>query len=135
MNCILVYCTFPSKDEAVKISRTLLDERLVAGANMFGLDSMFRWQGKIEERAEAGVLYQAERRFFKRIEKRIKQLHSDTVPQIVMWRIKDGYPAFLKWIMDETVRPVEKKERREKRVASKEAARNLRKGGNDHGAE
>jgi periplasmic divalent cation tolerance protein len=135
MNCILVYCTYPSKDEAAKVSRTLLGERLVAGANMFALDSMFRWKGRIEERAEAGVIYQAERRFFKRIERRIKQMHPDSVPQIVMWRIKDGYPSFLKWIMDETVRPVEKKERREKRAASKEAARNLRKGGNDHGAE
>lgn len=134
MNCILVYCTFPSKDEAVRISRTLLDERLVAGANLFGLDSMFRWQGKIEERVEAGVIYQAERRFFKRIERRIRQLHSDSVPQIIMWRIKDGYPPFLKWIMDETVRPVEKREHREKVRRQKEAARNLRKGANDHEA-
>lgn len=131
MNCILVYCTFPSRDEAVRISRTLLEEQLVAGANMFGLDSLFRWQGKIEGRAETGVIYQAERRFFKRIEKRIKQLHSDTVPQIVMWRLKDGYPLFMKWIMDETVRPVEKRERREKTQRRREAARALKKG-NEH---
>jgi periplasmic divalent cation tolerance protein len=131
MNCILVYCTFPSKDEAARVSRTLLDERLVAGANMFALDSMFRWQGKIEERSEAGVFYQAERRFFKRIERRIKQLHPDTVPQIVMWRIKDGHPPFLKWIMDETVRPVEKRERKEKVRKAREAARALVKGKTD----
>jgi periplasmic divalent cation tolerance protein len=135
MNCILVYSTFPSSADAERVSRALLEERLVAGANMFALDSMFHWKGSIERRAEAGVLYQAERRFFKRIERRIKQLHPDSVPQIVMWRIKDGYPSFLKWIMDETVRPVEKKELREKRAVAKEAARNLRKGGNDHGAE
>jgi len=128
MNCILIYCTFPSKDEAAEVSRILLEERLVAGANMFGLDSMFRWQGKIAARAESGVIYQAERRFFKRIERRIKQLHSDSVPQIVMWRIKDGYPPFLKWIMEETVRPVEKKERRLRVRAQKEAARFLQGG-------
>ncbi len=128
MNCILIYCTFPSKEEAAKASRILLEEQLVAGANMIALDSMFRWQGKIEERAETGVLYQAERRFFKRIERRLKQLHSDSVPQIVMWRIKDGYPPFLKWIMEETVRPVEKRERRERRGTAKEAARKLWKG-------
>lgn len=125
MNCILVYCTFPTKDEAVKASRILLDEQLVAGANIFPLDSMFRWKGRIEERSEAGVIYQAERRFFKRIERRIKQLHPDTVPQIVMWRLKDGYPPFMKWIMDETVRPVEKRERREKARKAREAARDL----------
>lgn len=128
MNCILVYCTFPTPADAERVSRTLLEERLAAGANMFSLDSMFRWQGKIEGRTEAGVIYQAERRFFKRIERRLKQLHPDTVPQIVMWRIKDGYPPFLKWIMDETVRPVEKRERREKARKSRETARALKKG-------
>lgn len=131
MNCILVYCTFPSNDEAIRASRVLLDERLVAGANMFAVDSMFRWKGKIEGRQETGVFYQAERRFFRRIERRIKQLHPDTVPQIVMWRIKDGYPPFLKWIMDETVRPVEKRERRERVRKAKGAARALGKGGKD----
>ena len=128
MNCILVYCTFLSHEDAERVSRILLEERLVAGANMFALDSMFRWKGSIERRSETGVICQAERRFFKRIERRIKQLHPDSVPQIVMWRIKDGYPPFLKWIMDETVRPVEKKELREKRRANKEAARALKKG-------
>ncbi len=134
MNCILVYCTFPTAAEAERVSKILLEERLVAGANMFPLDSMFRWQGKVERRSETGVLFQAERRFFKRIERRIKQLHSDSVPQIVMWRIKDGYSPFLRWIMEETVRPVEKKERREKRRASKEAARKLGKGGEHENA-
>lgn len=128
MNCILIYCTFPSRDEASKASRTLLDERLVAGANMLALDSMFRWKGGIEERLETGVIYQAERRFFRRIERRIKQLHPDAVPQIVMWRIKDGHPPFLKWIMDETVRPVEKRERRERVRKAKESAKALRNG-------
>lgn len=129
MNCILIYCTFPSKEEAAKASWILLDEQLVAGANIFSLNSFFRWKGKIEERQESGVIYQAERRFFKRIEQRIKQLHSDSVPQIVMWRIKDGYPPFLKWILDETVRPVEKRERKEKVRKAKEAARSLMEGG------
>jgi periplasmic divalent cation tolerance protein len=114
MNCIIVYSTFPSKEDAVNISRTLLEEQLAAGANIIQAESMFRWQGKIEQRAEWAVFFQAEHRFFKRIERRIKQLHPDTVPQIVMWRIRDGYTPFLQWILDETVRPVEKRERKEK---------------------
>jgi len=47
------------------------------------------------------------------------------VPQIVMWRIKDGSEPFLKWIMDETVRPVDKRERRERMRKGKEAAQEL----------
>jgi len=114
MNCIIVYSTFPSKEDAAKTASTLLEEQLAAGANIIQAESMFRWQGKIEQRAEWAVFFQAEHQFFKRIERRIKQLHPDTVPQIVMWRIRDGYTPFLQWILDETVRPVEKRERKEK---------------------
>jgi len=114
MNCIIIYSTFPSKEDAAKTARTLLEEQLAAGANIIQAESLFRWQGKIEQRSEWAVFFQAEHRFFKRIERRIKQLHPDTVPQIVMWRIRDGYTPFLQWILDETVRPVEKRERKEK---------------------
>ncbi|MDO9069816.1 MAG: divalent-cation tolerance protein CutA [Deltaproteobacteria bacterium] len=114
MNCVIIYSTFPSKEDAARTARTLLEEQLAAGANIIQAESMFRWQGKIEQRAEWAVFFQAEHRFFKRIERRIKQLHPDTVPQIVMWRIRDGYTPFLQWILDETVRPVEKRERKEK---------------------
>ena len=127
MNCILVYSTFPSKEAAEAAARTLLDEQLAAGANLFALDSLFRWQGKIEHRAEYGALFQAERRFYKRIESRIKQLHTDKVPQIVMWRIKDGFPPFLQWIMDETVRPVGKREQKDRVKKAKAAKQELAK--------
>jgi len=131
MNCILVYSTFPTPADAERAARALLEEQLVAGANIFPAHSIFRWQGRIEDRQEAAVLFQAERRFYKRIERRIKQLHPDSVPQIVMWRLKDGLVPFLNWIMDETVRPVEKRERREKSKAAKESARGLRRGKHD----
>jgi periplasmic divalent cation tolerance protein len=128
MNCILVYSTFPNPADAEHAARALLEERLVAGANILPTRSLFRWQGRIEDRQEAAVLFQAERRFYKRIERRLRQLHPDSVPQIVMWRIKDGLVPFLNWIIDETVRPVEKRERREKSKTAKAAARALRKG-------
>lgn len=123
MNCILIYSTFPDKDAAAAAARALLEEQLVAGANLWPLESHFRWQGRIETRPECAVLFQAERRFYKRIEARLKRLHPDQVPQIVTWRIKDGFEPFLKWIMDETVRPVGKrdhKQRVRKAVAAKQ---------------
>jgi periplasmic divalent cation tolerance protein len=114
MNCVIIYSTFGSRGLAEKTARTLLEEQLVAGANIVQAESLFRWQGRIEQRSEWAVFFQAERNFYKRIEARIKQLHSDTVPQIVMWKMKDGYVPFLNWIIDETSRPVLKRERRAK---------------------
>ena len=125
MNCILIYSTFPDKDAATRAARTLLEEQLVAGANLWPLESHFRWQGKIEQRSECAVLFQAERRFYKRIEARLRQLHPDKAPQIVMWRIKDGAEPFLKWILDETVRPVGKREHKERVKKAKAAKQEL----------
>jgi periplasmic divalent cation tolerance protein len=127
MNCILVYTTFPTKEAAETAAHVLLDEQLAAGANFFTVDSLFRWQGKIEHRGESAVLFQAERRFYKRIEARLKQLHTDKVPQIVMWRIKDGFPPFLQWIMDETVRPVGNREHKARVKKAKAAKQELQK--------
>lgn len=126
MNCILIYTTFPEKETAAKVARALIEEQLVAGANLWPLESHFRWQGKIERRNECAVLFQAERRFYKRIEARLKQRHPDQVPQIVMWRIKDGFEPFMKWIMDETVRPVEKRERKERVKKAQTAKQELK---------
>jgi periplasmic divalent cation tolerance protein len=128
MNCIIIYSTFSSRELAEKTARTLLEEQLVAGANMIQAESLFRWQGKIEQRSEWAVFFQAERNFYKRIESRIKQLHPDKVPQIVMWKMKDGYPPFLKWIIDETSRPVLKRERKEKAKVYRQKKDELLKG-------
>lgn len=128
MNCIIIYSTFPSRELAEKTVRSLLEEQLVAGANIVQAESLFRWQGKIEQRAEWAVFFQAERNFYKRIESRIKKLHTDTVPQIVMWKMKDGHPPFLNWIIDETSRPVLKRERREKSQVFRKKKFELMKG-------
>lgn len=128
MNCIIIYSTFPSRELAEKTARTLLEEQLVPGANIVQAESLFRWQGKIEQRAEWAVFFQAERNFYKRIESRIKQLHSDKVPQIVMWKMKEGYQPFLKWIIDETSRPVLKRERKAKAKKYRKKKAELLKG-------
>jgi len=128
MNCIIIYSTFPSRELAEKTARILLEEQLVAGSNMIKVESLFRWQGKIEQRSEWVVFFQAERNFYKRIESRIKQLHPDKVPQIVMWKMKDGYNPFLKWIIDETSRPVLKRERKQKAKEYRQKKAELLKG-------
>ena len=133
MNCIIIYSTFPSRELAEKTAQTLLEEQLVAGANIVQAESLFRWQGRIVQRAEWAVFFQAERNFYKRIESRIKKMHTDTVPQIVMWKMKDGYTPFLNWIIDETSRPVLKRERREKGRVFRQKRAELLKGGTKDG--
>ena len=106
MDVYLVYVTVADVDEAERIARTAVTERLAACANvMDGIHSFYRWEGEVCDGKEAVLILKttAERRCA--LQKRIKQLHSYTCPCIVFLPITDGNPDFLKWIADETQAP------------------------------
>lgn len=100
---IIIIITCPSGKEAKAISARLLEERLVACANIIpGIRSIFRWKGKIRSAGETIVLFKAKKKDFKLIEREIKRLHSYDVPEIVAVPILTGSSDYLKWIAAET---------------------------------
>jgi periplasmic divalent cation tolerance protein len=99
---LVVYTTTATKAEAEKIARTLLTERLAACANLFPVSSRYWWKGKIEKAGEYGMLLKTRRLLYRKIERRIKSLHSYTVPGIEAWELKAGSRPFLDWIRKET---------------------------------
>lgn len=103
MNPILLYITVPSALEANSIVRQLLEERLIACANvMAGATSHYRWQGKIEQAEEAVVFAKTTPALAERVIARVKSLHSYECPCIVTLPIMQGYSPFLDWIAGET---------------------------------
>ncbi len=100
---IIIYSTFPNKDEAQRIAKGLLEKRLVACANiMAGHDAMYWWDGSVQSGSEVAVLFKTRAELFEDVEKTIKSEHSYEVPCVVSWPIVRGYAPFLKWIEDET---------------------------------
>jgi len=99
MSFMIVIMTAPNKEEAVKIVRTLLEERLIACANLMNpVSSFFWWQGKIEEEKEVLVLMKSHETLFKKLSKRVTELHSYDVPEILALPIVDGSPSYLDWM-------------------------------------
>ncbi len=96
----LVYITASNIDEAKKIGRALVEERLVACVNIFPITSIFQWKG-VEEVNEAAIIAKTRRENVQMVIVRVKQLHSYDVPCILSWEIEQGYPPFLKWIDEE----------------------------------
>lgn len=96
---ISIYLTCPSGREAGKIARHLLSRKLIACANIFPIQSMFRWKGKLHNKKEAAIFLKADGRNYKIIEAEIKKLHSDEVPCIVAFRWENANPAYKKWVM------------------------------------
>jgi periplasmic divalent cation tolerance protein len=101
---ILVFSTASSKTEAVKIAEGLVDAKLAACVNIVSdIKSVFRWQGEICREGEALLIIKSIRDKYGLIEKKIKQLHSYDVPEIIAMPIIEGSKAYLKWVEKETL--------------------------------
>lgn len=98
-----IYITAASRDEALKIGRALVGERLAACANALpGAHSIYRWQGRVEEAEECVLVAKTRAGLVDRLIVRVKSLHSYTCPGIVALPILEGNPDYLAWIAAET---------------------------------
>ena len=94
----IIYITAGSMDEAKSIGRTLVEERLAACANIFPINSIFRWKDNIEEAEEFGIIVKTKTIKVRDVEKRVKQLHSYEVPCVISFKMDLGSEDYLKWI-------------------------------------
>ena len=69
--------------EAEKISRHLLEKRLIACSNIFPINSMYWWEGKIQNDNETVIIAKTSSKNFPKAEKEVKKLHSYKVPCIL----------------------------------------------------
>jgi periplasmic divalent cation tolerance protein len=96
---LLALATFPDLETARTISRALVEERLAACANIIPqVESIYRWQGKIETAGEALVLFKTTDARWAEFQRRLRKLHPYEVPEIVRVNIADGLPAYLEWV-------------------------------------
>jgi periplasmic divalent cation tolerance protein len=99
MPYLIVLMTAPNREEAVKIVRVLLEERLIACGNIVDpVSSFFWWRGKIEEEKEALVFMKSSEKLFKKLSKRVMELHNYDVPEVLALPIVDGSPSYLEWL-------------------------------------
>ena len=102
----VVFVTCSSREEAEKISKTLVRERLAACVNVVStVKSFFWWKGKVDEAEEHLLIIKTsvEKMVKKKIEKlieKVKELHSYSVPEIISLPILEGSMEYLKWIED-----------------------------------
>jgi periplasmic divalent cation tolerance protein len=102
---VTVYATFPDAEEAARIARILVEERLAACANILGpVRSIYRWQGKIEDAAEVAALFKTKADTADTLIARLAELHSYDVPAATVWPIENALPAYAAWVEAETKR-------------------------------
>ncbi len=107
MTARTLYVTASTQAEAEKISRTIVEERLAACANVLGpIRSFYWWQGKVQDEGEVAFLLKTREDLIERVVARVKELHSYSVPCVVSWPIEAGNPDYLAWVEAETVKPL-----------------------------
>jgi periplasmic divalent cation tolerance protein len=105
MDLASVYVTCPDRASARRIARALLESRLVACANIAPIESLYRWEGRIEEAAEVAMFLKTREALVPEVVAAVEELHPHDVPCIVAFALGGGSAAYDGWVEAETTRP------------------------------
>jgi periplasmic divalent cation tolerance protein len=101
---VMVLITTPSPESAEKISRGLLDEKLIACASTIqGMCSLFWWEGQIDKANELLIICKTRQSLVKRLTEFVCKRHEYKVPEIIAVPIVGGNPDYLEWVKESTV--------------------------------
>ena len=99
-HCI-IYITAGSKEEADKLSRGLVEEKLAFCVNTLpGIQSTYQWEGKIHVDDEILLIVKTRQDRYEALEQWVKQNHSYDVPEIISLPIQKGLPEYIQAIDD-----------------------------------
>lgn len=100
---VTVYAVFASDEEALRIGRACVEERLAACVNVLGgVRSIYRWQGQIEEGNEVAAFFKTTVGGAEALIARIAELHSYDVPAAVAWPIDAAHAPYARWVAAES---------------------------------
>ena len=106
MDLVSISVTGPDVDILAAITHRLVEDRLAACGNIIpAIRSIYRWQGTIEDEAEAYVLLHTRAEHIKTIIDRVNREHPYDTVQILATLIADADPAYRQWVLDQTDRP------------------------------
>ncbi|HYL58496.1 MAG TPA: divalent-cation tolerance protein CutA [Candidatus Acidoferrales bacterium] len=99
----VILVTAGSEERAVAISRALVNERLAACVNIVGpIRSIYRWRGKVEDDREYLLLIKTRATLYVRVERRVRELHTYDVPEVLALSADRGSPPYVKWLLEST---------------------------------
>ena len=101
---VVVFITASSEKEGEKIAGALVKGRLAACVSVLGqVKSTFRWKGEVSTEQEVLLIAKTKDRLFEKLKKRVLELHSYDVPEILALPILAGFEKYLSWMEKETL--------------------------------
>ena len=96
---LLVFTTFEREEEAARVVRSLIEERLIACGNLLPeARSLYRWKGEVEDAREVVALLKTRKQDWSALVSRLHELHPYETPECVAVRVAAGAPKYLAWL-------------------------------------
>jgi periplasmic divalent cation tolerance protein len=96
---LLVLSTFANEEDAARVVKALVGERLIACGNLLpGARSLYRWQGAIADEREVVVLMKTRKQDWTALLSRLHELHPYETPECIAVRIAAGAPKYMAWL-------------------------------------
>lgn len=99
----MILATTGSEEQALSIARALVGERLAACVNIVGpVRSIYRWRDAIEDDREYLLIIKTRATLYIKVEKRIREMHTYEVPEVLAVTADRGSPPYLQWLLAST---------------------------------
>lgn len=99
MSVVSVYAIFANAEEAERIGRAMVEERLAACVNILGpIHSIYRWQGTVESADEVAAIFKTANARVDALITRVAALHSYDMPCVVSWPIDKIVGSYADWV-------------------------------------
>jgi len=96
---LLILCTVPDRESALRLSEHLVEKGLAACVNITQpLTSVYRWQGRTETAEEQLLMIKTTQRLYAALETAILSLHPYELPEIIAVPVTQGLPGYLDWV-------------------------------------
>lgn len=96
----VILCTFPSAEQARQIGTVLVERQLAACVNLLpGVESIYRWEGKVEKAAEVLAVFKTSAAGFPAFEKALTELHPYEVPEIIAVQPAAVAETYTAWVL------------------------------------
>lgn len=98
----VVLVTAPDEEKAAGLARTLVEEGLIACANLVPkMRSIYRWEGKVCDEPEVLLVMKTRAERFEVLRERVKALHPYSVPEVLRLDVDAGHQPYLDWVLGE----------------------------------
>jgi periplasmic divalent cation tolerance protein len=96
---LLVFTTFANNEDATRVVRALVEERLIACGNLLpGARSIYRWQGQVTDQSEVVVMMKTRKQDWTAFLSRLHELHPYDTPECIAVRVAAGAPKYMAWL-------------------------------------